>query len=407
MKTIALLDLTSGGHKDAFMCLFSKACLQLDTKVICLYPDIAQIKNWIDIHMPQYASNIIYVEYNAVYKEFKRFGRFNNILSVLRYWKNCAQVLKAVEERYELKINLVYFNWIDSQMTNNIPAKVLDFIFPYKWSGLYFHPIMFRTSAELLERKATFRDIDSIFLSKNCIAVTIHDEGILERYQKRINKKVLLFPEIADATPANMEIPLAKLIREKAKGRIVIGTIGLEYHKGCTALIRLCNIADPDKFFFAFTGLFNQQQLVHFPPEEQKEVIDFMNNLPSHAVWQTGVLQEGEEYNSVFCSFDIIHIIYKNFYSSSNRLTKAAIFHRLVLASDNGCIGDDVPKYQLGEVADDNETAEQYKKIEALRDKIIAHNLPLEQWKIYSEKHSTDRLKDKFQELLNLVDDEK
>ena len=128
-----------------------------------------------------------------------------------------------------------------------------------------------------------------------------------------------------------------------------------------------------------------------------------MQNLPENCIWQTGILQEGEEYNSIFCSFDIAYIMYKNFYSSSNRLTKAAIFERLVLGNNYGCVGDDIPKYNLGETADEDDIEEQHQKLEILRDKIINNNLPFKQWKIYSEKHSADRLKEKFEELLNLV----
>jgi hypothetical protein len=105
----------------------------------------------------------------------------------------------------------------------------------------------------------------------------------------------------------------------------------------------------------------------------------------------------------VFCSFDIIHIVYKDFYSSSNRLTKAAIFGKLVLANDYGCVGDDVPKYDLGETTSEDNVEEQNQKIELLRERILHNRLPVQNWKIYAEKHSTERLKEKFEEILNLV----
>ncbi len=403
LKTIALLDLYSSGHRKAFMCLFAKACLENNTKVICLYPDTQEIKEWLTLNAKEHIKNVIFVKYKPVIKSSKKFGRFNEAIPVALYWKNCVSVLRKIESQHQIKIDLVYFNWIDSQMANYLPSALLDFIFPYKWAGLYFHPVIFRKEPHYLEKKTTFKDIDSVFMSENCVAVTLHDEGILEKYQKRIGKKTILFPEIADNTLPNFSLPLAKKIKDKANGRITIGIIGLEPYKGTLSLIRIVKMADASKYFFAFTGVFSEDFLLNLTKEEQNEIKDFINNIPENCIWQTGSLQEGEEYNSVFCCFDIIYIIYKNFYSSSNRLTKAAIFNRLVLANNNGCVGDDVPKYNLGEIANENDIREQYQKLEMLYNQILAKDFPYNQWKIYVDKHSTERLKEKFEELLKLV----
>lgn len=403
MKTIALIDYATGGHRDAFMCLFAKACLDINVKVVCIYPKSTNIKEWINQHAPENSSNIIYVDYPLIFRQINGFGKFNHAASVLKFLKQNADFLKKVEQKLSLNFDLVYFNWVDVFMSNYLSSFLIDKIFPYKWSGLYFHPTVFRVNEKFLEKAINLRDIDNVFTAKNCVAVTLHDEGILERYQRRIKKPTILFPEIADITAPNENFPLAKTIREKANGRTVVGSIGLEYHKGSMAMIQLCKQANPEKFFFAFTGNFDEHQLSFYPEKEREEVLNFIKHLPENAVWKTGLLKEGEEYNSIFCSFDIIYIVYKNFYSSSNRLTKAANFQKLVLATNKGCVGDDVPKYNLGEVTNEDNIEEQLEKIERLRDKILQKDFPYEQWKIYSKKHSTDSLKEKFQELLNLV----
>jgi hypothetical protein len=391
------------GHSKAFMCLFIQACLNNNTKVICLYPKTDEIKEWLLLHANEYVDNVIFINYIPVIKSFKKFGRFNNTLSTIIYWKNCANILRQIEIQHQTKIDLVYFNWIDSQMANYLPSFILDFVFPYKWSGLYFHPVIFRKEPQYLDKKSTFKDIDSIFMSKNCVAVTLHDEGILEKYQKRIGTKTILFPEIADNTRPSSSIPLAKQIKAKAKDRTIVGIIGLEPYKGMLNLIKLAKMEDPSKFFFAFTGYYIDSFFDGLSNADKVEYLDFIENIPENCIWQTGGLKEGEEYNSVFCSFDIVYIIYKNFYSSSNRLTKAAIFNRLVLANNNGCVGDDVPKYNLGETADEDDIKAQYQKLKILREQILAKDFPYNQWKIYAEKHGTERLKEKFEELLNLV----
>ncbi len=401
MKTIVLFDIHNGGHREAFMQFFAKALLESGHEVICIMPDTASIKRWVNTNVS--SQNIRYYNIEVEDKLLTSFGRFNMALTRLQFWRRQKKVLKQIEKEIQKKVDLVFFNWIDSQMANYLPAFVIDAFFHYKWSGVYFHPVIFRQFPQYLDNKTTSRDVDSVFLSKNCIGITLHDEGILDKLQKRIGKTTILFPEIADATPPNPHHVLAQKIKAKAKDRTIVGIIGLEPYKGALSLIRVAKIADPAKFFFAFTGIFKNKFLDILPVDEKNEFINFMNSIPENCFWETGSLQEGEDYNSVFCCFDITHIVYNNFYSSSNRLTKAAIFNKLVLSSNYGCVGNDVPAYNLGEIADEHDIEEQYGKLQILRNKILAKDFPYEQWKIYADKHSTDRLPEKFAELLNLL----
>jgi hypothetical protein len=403
MKTICLIEILNGGHREAFMQLFAKSLIENGNNVICVMPNTNELKNWVESNHPSFAKKIHYFDIKYPIDNTTKFSRWNMVKRFISIWRNYKIVLHKIEKQLDTKIDFVFWNCLDAFICNYLPGTIIDFLFPYKWSGLYFHPTIFRLNPKYLKNKTTFRDLDSVLLAKNCVALTIHDEGILEGLQYRINKKTILFPEIADSTPSNSKHPLAKKIKEKANGRIIIGIIGLEPYKGTLSLIRITAIADPSKFFFAFTGVYKNEFILNLPENEQKENTDFMQNLPINCIWETGSLQEGEEYNSVFCSFDIVYIMYKNFYSSSNRLTKAAIFHKLVLGNNYGCVGDDIPRYNLGETADENNIEEQYQKLEILRNRILANDFPYEQWKIYAEKHSTDRLKEKFAKLLNLV----
>lgn len=402
MKTIVLIDLFAGGHRDAFMSLFVEACLQLNVKVICIFPGSEKIKNTL-LQKNIRIADAEFIDATLTPKSTNKFGRFNNAVNAFVFWRNYATLFKKIETQKGIKIDLVYFNWLDNLMGNFLPASVLDIVFRYKWSGLYFHPVIFRMKPEYLENKATYKDIDSVFLSKKCVAITSHDEGILEKYQKRIGKKVILFPEIADDAPPNDNFPLVQKIKTNANGRTIIGLIGLDPHKGTFELIKLAKKADASKYYFVFTGWFFAAHFEKYSKDVTNELHDFIKNTPENCLWETGVLKEGEEYNSVFCSFDIIHLLYKEFYSSSNRLTKAAQFNKLVLANNYGCVGDDVLKYNLGETADEDDIEEQLLKIEILRNKILKQDFPYNEWEIYIKKHSAARLKEKFEELLNLV----
>lgn len=400
-KVILLIEFSNGGHKEAFMQFFVKALLELGHEVICVMPDTTAVKKWVANNTN--ISSAHFFDLPTPQKTVKKFGRFNQAVSTILLWRNQTKKVKYIEQQIGKKTDLVYFNWLDSLMANYLPSSFVDLIFPYKWSGLYFHPVIFRQRPQYLKSSATARDVDAVFLSKNCIGITMHDEGILEIYGKRIKKTTLLFPEIADGTPPNPNHILANKIKKQANGRTIVGIIGLEPHKGISSLVRIAKVANPQQFFFAFTGLFYEELYDNITEEKRNDILDFKNNLPENCIWETGSLTEGEDYNSVFCSFDIIHIIYKEFYSSSNRLTKAAIFNKLVLGCNYGCVGEDIPKYNLGAVADEEDTTEQYQKLQELRMRILQKDFPYDNWTIYQNKHSVEILPNKFEELLNLL----
>lgn len=95
-------------------------------------------------------------------------------------------------------------------------------------------------------------------------------------------------------------------------------------------------------------------------------------------------------------------MVYKNHYTSSNRLTKAAVFHKLVLAQNVHCVGENVTKYNLGETAMSGNIEEQLQQLEKLRNRLMENDFPTEQWKIYAEKNNEKMLPQKLAEIINL-----
>ena len=161
-------------------------------------------------------------------------------------------------------------------------------------------------------------------------------------------------------------------------------------------MIRLANTLNPNEYFFAFMG---KKYITHYSEAELKEMNSFFESEPEHCFLDFHPLQEGEEYNSVLNSFDIIYLVYENFTSSSNRLTKAAIFGKYVLAQNNHCVGEDVIKYNLGEVApyNDHEKLElAIKKLET----VIKSNTRNPNHEIYAEKHQVNNLLTSFKEVV-------
>jgi len=395
MKTIAIIDYTLGGHHLSFVRSFSQILIQQGNDVICIVPEKEKVSTWIREQLPMQADRFSAYEFEWKTPPSGK-GKFSQTISVLKRWRYEKKLLRKISRERGKKIDLVFFAWLDDHLAPYIPAFILDNIFPYSWSGLYFHPYHLRRETVFLERKANWRDLDAIFLSKNCVAVAIHDIGIREKFSFRIGKPVIHFPETADDTPPERGNELALAIREKARGRIVVGMIGCEKHKGTITLARMAEKADPSKYFFAFLGILPEPT---YQEDEWKEINRFIADRRENCFFHFHPIPEGAAYNAVFCSFDIPFLVYDDFVSSSNRLTKAAIFQRLVLASDNYCVGEDVQKFKLRAAVTPQNPEAALKGLELLTEKINRNDYPVENWKEYKEINSIGKLYERFSEL--------
>jgi hypothetical protein len=400
MKTIALVDYTLAGHHLSFMRSFCRILIGQGNHVICVVPEVEKISSWVKTELPEKTEFFEGYEYENPTGLATKFGRFNNTVTALRRWRHEAVLLKKIEKNSSRKIDLVFYAWLDNQLAQYIPGKLLDLIFPWKWTGLYFHPYHLRRETKFLDRKASWRDFDSIFLAGNCIGVTVHDLGIVEKFSRRVGKPVIHFPETADATAPDENFTVAKTIRENAKGRIVVGMIGCEKHKGTLTLARLVRDVDPGLYYFAFLGILPQST---YTEKEWEEIQAFIAERRENCFFRFEPIPEGSAYNAVFCSFDIPFLVYDDFVSSSNRLTKAAIFHRLVLSSNNYCVGEDVKNYALGAAVQPMDVQAAKAGLESLRQQVREEKFPIKNWEEYRQLNSDEKLVERFGEVTALL----
>jgi len=399
-KNIILLDISLAGHHLAFLRTFSKILLMQGHTVICIAPEVSKVADWVKKECNPATEKFSAFEYNYQPVRYTRYGKLNHTLTILQKWKADAALIRRIQVELHLQVDLVFFAWLDDQLASFVPPFVLDILFPFKWSGLYFHPYHLRREERILRTQAIWRDWDAIFLAKNCVAVTIHDQGIREGFEKRIRKPVMHFPETADDSPPEYEYYLAKEIREKAQGRIVVGIIGCESHKGTLTMVELVKLADPGKYYFVFLGTLPQHT---YKPVDWERLQNFIQEKRENSFFRFEPITEGGPYNAVFCTFDIPFLVYDNFISSSNRLTKAAIFQRLVLASDNYCVGEDVKRYQLGEAIRPMQAEAALRGLEILTEKLKSKDLPYKQWQLYRDLNSEAKLYERFAELTGLL----
>lgn len=399
MKTVVLIEVGNDGHRVAYMRHFCVTLLNKGHKVLCLIPKTEPIKNYIDKHFPKLKNNIKYHDYPYKWK-ISFLPMFISVrLNILFNLFQIKRIIANFEKQVQQKVDLTFFNYVDVFLISKVPLLIFNYFLNRKWGGLLIHSGMYRQFPSLLEKKSNLHSSDYIFNSKKCIALAVHDEGIIAKLKNRLHSEVILFPEIADTTEPDYSNKIYQEIKTKAKGRIVIGTIGLEYHKCGYEFLQLSKMADKNKFFFVFAGVYNEYVKKHYNNREIEAFEHLITNPPENCHISLGHINEGKDYNSIFCSFDIVYLIYKDFYNASNRLTKAAYFNKLVLATNTGCISEDVKKYLLGETTTPNNIEEHIKKLYKL-EKILQKKI-YDRHQEYYKKHELAVLERQFDFLIN------
>ncbi len=404
MKTIAIIDNSAKGHRLYHMQQFVKSFTELGYNVVCIIPEVHLVKSWMEnIHLD--ANNNIYVEFNAKKIVYKKsfFSYSDDVCYVIKCWLEYKKVLRKIESEHNIKIDFFFLNNIDTFLACFFHPIIHRFFFKYKWSGFYVHTRYMRMYKDIEKRKTKISDIDYLFTSQNCTGVAVADEGIAAGMQYRINKKVVALPDITDTSLPIQKPTLAIEIKQKSNNRTIVGLIGLETFKGSIEMAKLALAANSDNYYFVFCGYYDDTFLSYCRDDADRQFfVSFQQDLPENVLWNTNYLKDEQDYNAIFNTFDIVYMVYREHFTSSNRLTKAAVFNKLVLASNKHFVGENVTNYNLGEIAASENINEQLDKLELLRNKIIHQDFPTEQWKLYAEKNSEKLLTEKFAEIIKL-----
>lgn len=93
MKTIAIIDNSSKGHRLYHMQQFVNSLYELDYKVVCIIPEVHLVKSWIESKHTEANKNIIYVEFNAKEVKYKKglINYVDDLWYAVRCWLNTKE----------------------------------------------------------------------------------------------------------------------------------------------------------------------------------------------------------------------------------------------------------------------------------------------------------------------------
>jgi len=358
-KHIVMVDGASGGHHEIYLRVFVKILLEAEYRVSVFCPAPEELIAWaeknIQSECPQFEANY-FTDWTPPWFWGHLPGRIRYGFMSAARWFHISQTIRS-KLKSANKPDLVFFAWLDDYLHGRHSVRLIDWIFPFNWSGLHFHPRSYR-SQKIQDASTKGRFLmapeELITHSRYSRGVAILDAGISSLLNSELQgKKVFVFPDFTDEIQYSDDYPLAEKIKENSKGRKIIGLLGgLSRRKGLLTLMEIARQPIAMNYYFVFAGRLVEQT---FSQRELVEVRKFFDAPASNCFVYADKIERDAQFNSLVNVCDVIFAMYQDFPHSSNLVTKAASYGKSLLVSAGGYMEEVVKQYDLGEAVPEND----------------------------------------------------
>jgi glycosyltransferase involved in cell wall biosynthesis len=397
MKLIALVDTVWEGHHPTYLKVFAKTLLESGHEVVALCPEPKEMSGWIATACPNHQARFHARTLREIPPSRLAVRRLRPAANALRSWLHLRKAIRALGSELGRLPDLTFLAWLDSYLPYMHPV-VIDRVFPHAWSGLYFHPRHLRRPLRYQHlRKGPF-DPTIALTSGRCPAVAVLDEGVVHQLHELIRKPVVVFPDIIDESLPAAAGDFVETIRTNAAGRPIVGLLGaLERRKGLLTLLEASKRLT-DEWLFVFGGPL-------FEPDFTAGELSLIRTMAvadgGNCFFYLHRLTE-PQFNSMVQACDVIFAAYEGFLTSSNLLTKAAVFEKPVIVSTNCCMGERVKRFRLGHTIHAGDVDQCVDILRMLHDQLSSGKRGVvADYEGYRRMHSADRLPLAFADILN------
>lgn len=357
--TVALIDPLWVGHHPMYFAQFTSAFLRAGARVIglCPEPEAAAREAVTAAHFrgvenvePRISMHLL----PAGRRSWFRDRYEGDPVTTFQRWRKACDVLHEAEAATGWSADLLYFPYLDSYLRFLPLPGVPDLLADRPWSGLYLRNHHHAADASSVkERLRLLAKGDALIRSRHCLEVGVLDERFNDALGRYTGKRVVSYPDATITDLPENPTELARQVLSEAKGRKIIGLIGLERRKGLLTILRVALQAHERKlpWFFVCGGTFNRSLFT----SDELALIDQvvarlrsgeLDNLHFHP--DAPRIPTDAGFNSLFTTFDIAWTAYEGFHGSSGALSKAACFDIPALATAGECIGHRVETWRIG-----------------------------------------------------------
>jgi UDP:flavonoid glycosyltransferase YjiC (YdhE family) len=173
------------------------------------------------------------------------------------------------------------------------------------------------------------------------------EEAAVDTYRNAFtNKHFTFLPDITDTELPRELNALAIDIKRRAAGRRIVfmgGSIGKQ--KNLAQWVALILSVDPAQWYFVQVGRISHNNLL---PEDTQALARIQQQSPQNLYVHADYLPDETSFNAIIAAANVIFAVYRDFYRSSNMLSKAAYFEKPILVADQCLMGDRVTQYEIG-----------------------------------------------------------
>lgn len=404
VKHVAVIEWNWKGHHPTYFGGIVKALLDLGLQVTALVAaPMKEIERAIT-HLTDSEKQRLHIHEILPWAQAPKFapGRLAPILQALQTFFRLKQVLKRCSKEVESAFDLIFFCCIYDWEFYHFPwfARLI----PASWAGLYVQSFGFRkTTSPIYAFHRRWANPERFLRSKSMVAIGTLDEGIQSKLAKETDKgKCIVFPDFTDERALDLKqtsSTLAGKIQRVASEKKIISLCGMLIPQRGVQQFLMTAIENP-QWCFVLVG-----ELAYF--KKQSPIFDLLKNflldLPNSLYYPLRVSDE-REYNGIFQVSDVVWNIHIDYPGSSNTLTKAAVFEKPVIASNQHLIAERVTAYKLGEICDASNISDITNKLHTILDDPEEWRLQKEpDWKSYRSKHNKERLRECFSEIMSLL----
>lgn len=403
-RTIALVDGYEGGHHETHLRNYAKALLEMGCRVLELLPDPGGVEEWLRKQRIPSAEAIRFCTFRRA-RIVSPSYRLRRWYVPAAMWREAAVALRGAEEETGWHPDLVFFNWLDDYVLDgsHLVRSLLPVIFPYRWSGVFFHPWHLRAP----DGKAdpVYYRSEYLMKTRSCAGVAVVDAGVAGSMAGYIGKDVIPFPDETDASLPDNQGPLVRRISEAAKGRRIIGLLGnLSRRKGIVSMLKAAQKAGHKEWLFILVGDFGEANQKSLFPDEAVFVDRIVRNRTSNVFFHGKRIPGEADFNAVANLCDVLFAAYENFGHSSGIVTKAAVFEKPILVSPGFCMAEVVKKYRMGLAVDPHDTQAVIEALEILLDRhAFRAHVGTPDFAGCRQEHSVEALGPAFRRILELI----
>jgi hypothetical protein len=252
----------------------------------------------------------------------------------------CDQVNQVLSQ-HSNKVTVVFNMYVDAYMPTPNAWQQFGFVSSTPWMSLCITP------DQLLILQGDVNTLAPYYSMADYRGTCFLDEALLERYQVRWpDKQFEYLPDITETALPPQPTLLAEQIKQQAAGRKIVfmgGSIGKQ--KNLAQWVTLIQQADSAQWYFVQIGRLNINNLT---TEDRTALASLQATAPKNLYSHDGYLSDELAFNDVIAVADVIFAVYKDFYRSSNMLSKAAYFEKPILVASNCLMGMRVTKYGIG-----------------------------------------------------------